>query len=104
MVPFLYISLACAHALARPSSLAHLNFPLSISLSSAYKVGANNRWTGESFGYEKRAAKWLELFRALHTFEEELTYYGSLLVRLRILQMKTTLKFQYKRKSRRNLG
>ena len=59
-------------------------FPLSISLSSAYKVGANNLLTGESFGYEKRAAKWLEVFRALHTFEEELTYYASLLVRLRI--------------------
>ena len=27
MVPFLYISLACAHALALPSSVAHLNFP-----------------------------------------------------------------------------
>ena len=39
-------------------------FPLSLSLSSAYKVGANNLWTGESFGYEKRAAKWLEVFRA----------------------------------------
>ena len=39
-------------------------FPLSISLSSAYKVGANNLLSEESFGYEKRAAKWLEVFRA----------------------------------------
>ena len=36
MVPFWYIALACAHVLARPSSLAHLNFPLSKSLLTYY--------------------------------------------------------------------
>ena len=75
MVPFLYKTRQCliwslihlprVRARARASFGPHApEFPLSLSLSSAYKVGANNLWTGESFGYEKRAAKWLEVFRA----------------------------------------
>lgn len=81
----LFVHLSRVRARARASFEPHApEFPLSISLSSTYKVGANNLLTAEAFGFEKRAAKWLELILALHTFEEELTYYGSLLVRLRI--------------------
>lgn len=52
----LFVHLSRVRARARASFEPRgPEFPLSIS--SAYKVGANNLWTGESFGYEKRVAK-----------------------------------------------
>ena len=52
----LFVHLSRVRARARASFERRApEFPLSIS--SAYKVGANDLWTGESFGYEKRAAK-----------------------------------------------
>jgi len=54
----LFVHLSRVRARARASFEPRTpEFPLSISLSSAYKVGANNLWTGEAFGCEKRAAK-----------------------------------------------
>ena len=112
MVPFLYKTRQCfiwslihlprVRARARASFGPHApEFPLSLSLSSAYKVG-ETIFGRESHLATRRGQQNGWKFFVLLTFEEELSYHGSLLVRLRIWQMKTTRKYQYKRKSRGN--